>query len=244
MQGTKLEFRLRVPILFVLLFLGFWAPWERWWSGAELVPSTWSVLARQALRTGHFSFYSATVIVVALAIACALLAALLRTWGTAYLGADVMLAKQMQSRSVVADGPYRYARNPLYLGTTLNFLALAILMPVSGAIFAVLTTVLFQLRLIAGEEAHLRQQLGEAYAAYTARVPRLLPSLRARVPSSGAQANWSQAFVAEIYMWGTVVSFAALSWHYNAHLITQGALISFGVSLIAKAVMPVKVDAV
>ncbi|MHB1023367.1 MAG: methyltransferase family protein [Acidobacteriaceae bacterium] len=240
MKGTKLEFRLRLVIFFVIIFLGFWAPWERWWSAGEVVPSTWSTLARLSLSTGNFSFFSATIMVVSLATLCALLGALLRTWATAYLGADIVLAKQMQAGSVMADGPYRYVRNPLYLGMQLNLLALAILMPVSGAVFTVVTAFLFQLRLIGGEEAHLHAKLGDAYTAYVSKVPRLLPSLRPRIAGSGAQPHWPQAFLSEIYMWGAVVSFAALAWRYNAHIIMQGILVSFGVSLIARAVLPAK----
>lgn len=240
MKGTKLEFRLRLFIFAVIIFLGFWAPWERWWAGVVPETSTWSALAREILRTGYFSFFSATIAVVALATLCALLGAVLRTWAAAYLGTHVVLARQMQAARVTVDGPYRYMRNPLYLGLQLNILALAILMPVSGAIFTVLASFLFELRLIGGEEAHLRAQLGDAYTEYVSKVPRLLPSLRPRVPASGAKPNWPQAFLGEVYAWGTVVSFAVLARHYNAHLITQGILVSFGVSLIAKAILPAK----
>ena len=38
---------------------------------------------------------------------------------------------------VVADGPYRHMRNPLYLGAWVHTLALALLMPASGALFTV-----------------------------------------------------------------------------------------------------------
>ncbi len=64
-------------------------------------------------------------------------------------------------------------------------LALALLMPVSGAVFTMGLVALLQLRLILGEEDFLRARLGEAYAAYCARVPRLLPALRPRVAASG-----------------------------------------------------------
>src|SRR5262249_49124499 len=43
------------------------------------------------------------------------LAAALRTWATAYLRAEVVHDASQHSEALVADGPYRYVRNPLYL---------------------------------------------------------------------------------------------------------------------------------
>jgi len=36
---------------------------------------------------------------------------------------------------------------------------------------------------------------------------------------------------------GTLVSFAALSWQYNAALLTRAILISFGLSLVMRALI-------
>ena len=77
---------------------------------------------------------------------------------------------------VVADGPYRYMRNPLYLGTMLHTLAVALLMPLSGALFAVVAIAIEQMRLIGGEEAFLEGKLGERYLAYKQAVPRIVPA--------------------------------------------------------------------
>jgi hypothetical protein len=126
-------------------------------------------------------------------------------------------------------------RNPLYLGSWLNLLALALLMPASGAVFAIVMLIGFHLRLVLGEEAFLREKLGEPYAAYCARVPRLLPALRPQVAASGARPRWGQAALAEIFMWGSAVSFAVLGWRYNATLLLQCVLVSLGVSLVVKA---------
>jgi hypothetical protein len=171
-------------------------------------------------------------------IVCAGLGAWMRTWGSAYLGVDVMSDKTMRSDRVVADGPYRYLRNPLYVGTWIHTLALALLMPASGAIFTLVFIVLFQLRLIFGEEAHLRAKLGEPYMAYCAKVPRLLPSLRPQVAASGARPQWMRAALAEIFMWGVTASFAVLGWRYDANLLLQCVLVWLGVSLIVRALRP------
>ena len=144
----------------------------------------------------------------------------------------------MHGAGVVADGPYRYLRNPLYVGTWLHTVALALLMPASGAVFALVLIGVEQLRLIGGEESFLTRTLGEAYVAYAARVPRLWPALRARVPGSGARPMWLGAVVGEIYMWGVVVAFVAVGWRYNAQLVIQGVLVALGVSLVARAFVP------
>ena len=61
---------------------------------------------------------------------------------------------------MVAAGPYRYLRNPLYVGSWLNTLALAILMRPSGAVFTLVALVGFHLRLILAEEAFLAGEAG------------------------------------------------------------------------------------
>jgi hypothetical protein len=144
----------------------------------------------------------------------------------------------MRGEGVVADGPYRHLRNPLYLGTFLHTFALALLMPASGAVFAVAAIGIEQMRLIGGEEAFLEAKLGQGYLDYSARVPRLWPSLRARVRSSGARPAWGMAVLGEVYFWGVAVAFASVGMRYNALLVTQGVVVAAGVALVARAFVP------
>jgi protein-S-isoprenylcysteine O-methyltransferase Ste14 len=236
MKATPLEFRFRFLILTVIYFLGFVAPWN-YWLHLDTI-RTWQLLAAWPARSGWISFSTATILVLLFGIICALKGALLRTWATAYLGPAVVQDSAMHGEGVVAAGPYRHLRNPLYLGTFLHTFALALLMPPSGAIFCILAVGLFQHRLIAAEESFLTAKLGEPYLAYRAKVPRLLFALTPRVPASALQPKWATAFLGEIYMWGVVVTFAILGWRYNSILLIKGILISLGLSLIVRAFLP------
>ncbi|HEX3969381.1 MAG TPA: methyltransferase [Edaphobacter sp.] len=236
MKAATFEFRLRFFILAVIFLLGFVAPWDRWLHLDSI--RTWQLIASWPTRAGWLSFNTATIAVLLLAILCALAGAILRTWATAYLSPSVVQDKAMHGEGVVAAGPYRYLRNPLYLGTFVHTFALALLMPPSGAIFCIIAVFLFQLRLIAGEESFLTAKLGEPYLAYRTKVPSLVPAIAPQVPASTLQPRWPTAFLGEIYMWGVVITFALLGWRYNSMLLIKGVLISLGVSLIVRAFLP------
>jgi protein-S-isoprenylcysteine O-methyltransferase Ste14 len=237
MKATALEFRLRFWIFLAIYVLGFTAPWDYalHLDGNGPNAHVWGLLSVLLSKGGTVAIGTAFDLVLSAGILCALAGAWLRTWGSAYLGADVMRDENLRGEGIVADGPYRYLRNPLYVGTWFNLLALALLMPASGAIFTIVFVVGFQLRLVLAEEAFLSDKLGDDYRAYCAKVPRLLPALRPRVPALGATANWMQAVLAEIFLWGVAASFAVLGWRYNALLLIQCVLVSFGASLIVRA---------
>jgi protein-S-isoprenylcysteine O-methyltransferase Ste14 len=236
MKATPFEFRFRFFILAAIYFLGFAAPWNYWLHLDSI--RTWQLLAAWPARSGWVSFSTATVVVLLLGIVWSLKGAFLRTWGTAYLSPSVVHDQAMHGEGVIAAGPYRYVRNPLYLGNFIHTLALALLMPPSGAIFCILAISLFQLRLIAAEESFLTTNLGESYTEYCTKVPRLIPALTPRAPASSLQPKWPLAFLGEIYMWGVVVTFATLGWRYNSILLIKGVLISLGLSLIVRAFLP------
>lgn len=236
MKASPFEFRFRYLIHVVLYCVGFIMPWNKVLHLDTV--RTWQWLASWFTRTGWLGFNASTLAVLIAGTLFALAAALLRTWGSAYLGSGVVLDSAMHGDRMVAGGPYRHVRNPLYLGTFLHTFALALLTMPSGALFMLVTVGLFQLRLIGAEEAFLGEKLGEPYRAYCARVPRILPSLRPRIESSAARPSWRTAILSEIYMWGVAISFVALGWMYNSILILQGVLVSLGLSLVARAFVP------
>src|SRR6187402_472102 len=107
MRGTQIEFRLRVLIIFLLYFLGFWAPWERLTSTSRVQP-LWSWLAITLAHLGWLKTETAFVVVTLAAILLASLGAFYRIWGTAYLGHSVVRDADLNGTQVVAAGPFRY----------------------------------------------------------------------------------------------------------------------------------------
>ena len=237
MGATKIEFRLRMLIVVVLVSLGFWAPWiERWDIGRRTTLLEW--LALELSRSGVVPFAVAAPMVIVLAALLAGIGAWLRVWGTAWLSPEVMLHGQMQARGVLADGPYRYVRNPLYLGAWFMMAGMGFLMPVSGALFSLATVVLFQFRLILGEERFLRAQLGKAYLEYKRAVPRLIPRLRTELKPTGQRPHWPHAILAEINPICVFLILAGLSWSYNYRLMVRAVVVCFGLSLVIRGLVP------
>jgi protein-S-isoprenylcysteine O-methyltransferase Ste14 len=234
-------FRLRMWIQVAIVVLGFWAPWLSMSSlsaldfGSRISTLEW--LALEISRTGIVRFTYATPIVIVAGALAAFLGALFRVWGAAYLGYFTVHHAEMQAGGVMAAGPYRYLRNPLYLGAWFMMLAMSLLMPPTGALFVMVLETLFLVRTILSEEAFLSEQLGEPYREYLRAVPRILPSFGSSVPRAAAQPNWPIALLTEINPIGIFFALAVLSWRYDNLLMIKAVLVSFGLSLIIRAFM-------
>jgi protein-S-isoprenylcysteine O-methyltransferase Ste14 len=240
MRASAIEFRLRMIIQIVIVFFGFWAPWIASSTGGW--DFAWRISALEWLplelsRLGGVSFTVATPIVIVLGALAALAGAVLRVWGTAYLGYATVHHGDMQAAAVMADGPYRYLRNPLYLGGWFMMIAVSLLMSPSGALFTVVLMTIFFLRLILGEEAFLGKQLGQPYEEYLRAVPRLLPRLRASLPPAGNKPHWLTALFTEVMPIGAFFTMAVLAWFYDQQLMLEGIFWSFLASLLARGLM-------
>jgi protein-S-isoprenylcysteine O-methyltransferase Ste14 len=234
MNASAVLFRYRMAINTVLVILGFWAPWIDYLGiGRRISLLEWSALEISRLGMLRFTVAAPAVIVVAALIAA--IGAFFRVWGTAYLGPGIVQHAQMKAGSVLADGPYRYVRNPLYLGLWCMVLALAFIMPPTGALFTVVAITIFVLTLISGEEAFLTAQLGEPYRAYLSAVPRLFPRFRTSLLPTGRKPRWLRALLAEPIPIGVFLALAVFSWTYNNQLMIRIILVSLGVSLITRA---------
>ncbi len=241
MQASRVEFRLRMLIMVALIALGFWAPWiEPLGSSVSFARRITSLewLSLELSRAGIMPFTTATALVIVAGASTAALGAVLRVWGSAYLGYGTVHNSAMEGAAMMADGPYRYLRNPLYVGGWFMTVAMALIMPPTGALFAVTLMTVFFLRLILAEEAFLTATLGDPYRAYVGSVPRLLPRLHPSVAEAHQRPHWLTALLTEINPIGVFVTIAFLSWSYNHWLMLRGILISFGVSLVVRALMP------
>jgi hypothetical protein len=120
----------------------------------------------------------------------------------------------------------------------LHTVGIALLMPPSGAIFAIVLLWLLNVRLALAEEPFLRERFGASYDAYCAKVPRFLPTPGAQVPSAGDETHWGQAILGELYFVGAFAVVAALGWDFNATPLKRDLVICIGVALVARAFLP------
>jgi protein-S-isoprenylcysteine O-methyltransferase Ste14 len=152
--------------------------------------------------------------------ACVLMAAaLIRTWASSYLHASVVYASEVKTETLLADGPYRRVRNPLYFANVLMAVGLGGLMSRSGWLLVVAAMLGFCYRLILREESELQASHGERYDRYAKVVPRLWPSLRPRVAATGRRAQWGAGFQAECWYWGIAVAVASFATTLNFTLM-------------------------
>ena len=150
-------------------------------------------------------------ILFAVAALLLLMAASVRTWAAAYLSSSVVHDTKLHTEALVADGPYRHVRNPLYLGTFLMTVGLGFLASRVGFAFLVVGAAIRILRLVGREESELQRQRGEPFREYCRRVPRFLPSLAPRLPAGGRSPQWGQAFAGEAIMWGFFITMSAFT---------------------------------
>lgn len=206
MRATLFEFRHRwwvfAFIFFVAFFLYRFDPKN---SGRAL--ADWLVGPQ-----GHTASHNAYRVTFGVGALVMVMSAWIRTWGTSYLHSDVMRDARVRTERLLADGPYRYVRNPLYLGNILMAVALGLMASRIGFVFLVVAMTVFVLRLILREEGELAREQGEPYRRYCAAVPRLFPSLRPRVPAAGNLPAWGQGFRAELMSWLLAVALAVFAF--------------------------------
>ena len=234
MEATKFEFQRRFWIIGLIFFIGF--------SLAAFDHTAFAYVLRKwlapSLPAGSPQARTFTHIVFLIGAILVFLTAALRTWGAAYLQSDIVHDTKQHVETLVADGPYRYTRNPLYFANVPMAAGIGLLASTWGFFFLVLANWFFVYRLIFREEASLRQTQGASYERYLQTVPRFWPSLRPRGPSGNATPRWRQAFFGETFIWvfgiaelvlaitlNTKIGLSIFAAGFVAHFITNRALL-------------------
>ena len=197
MRATRFEFERRFWIITGIYGVGFWL--------SVFDHTSFTVALRYLiaplLAPGTPDSTIFRQIVIGVGALLVFLGAALRTWAAAYLRTAIVHDTAQHSEALVADGPFRYVRNPLYLANLPMAVGIGFLASRVGFLFLVAVNWLFVYRLIFREEEALKQSQGESYRAYLNAVPRFWPSLSPRVPSSGLSPKWGQAFTGEMFVW-------------------------------------------
>jgi len=196
-RATRFEFEKRFWIICAIYFAGFCLSN---FDHVSFIAALRHLIAPSIAAGGPQATLFARIVIATGAL-LVFLAAGLRTWGAAYLRTEVVHDTAQHSEALVADGPFRYTRNPLYLGNLPMAAGIGVLASRSGFIFLVLANWIFVYRLILREEDSLLKSQGEAYGAYFQAVPRFWPALKARVASGDRRPDWGQAFAGESFVW-------------------------------------------
>jgi protein-S-isoprenylcysteine O-methyltransferase Ste14 len=92
-----------------------------------------------------------------------------------YVSGRGTLAPWSPPQKLVAVGPYRISRNPMYVGVTLILSGWAVLFwSFTLTVYSALVLLAFHIRVIVGEEPWLQRTFGADWESYRARVPRWL----------------------------------------------------------------------
>jgi protein-S-isoprenylcysteine O-methyltransferase Ste14 len=227
MKATEFEFRRRFWFIMAIYAVGF---------SFYAVDQLNAAQALVEIISGH-SIQSAAdrhhlQAIFGLGAVFAALAALIRAWAAAYLHSGVVHDSELHAERLVADGPYRYVRNPLYLGAELLAIGFGLLASRSGCVLIVVGHAIFYARLIGREEAALLETQGDSYRQYLNAVPAFIPSLTPRLPPGGKHPRWGQGFLGEMFLFLFAASIAAFSLTLSSTVLD----VAIGVALLSRPV--------
>jgi len=206
-SATAFEFRSRIFLISALFTVSFW------------------LYALDSQNMGHWlatqvGFGHSTAAHHAIfgfgALLC-WLAALVRVWATGYLGPEVMMDSRLHDDRLVADGPYRHLRNPLYFGNFLLAFGMGLACSRAGFALLIVGHFFIFLRLIRREEQELLASQVKGYAAYLRAVPRLWPSFAPRLPKGSGRFSLIGGALGEIYFLGFAASLMIFACTLRLH---------------------------
>jgi protein-S-isoprenylcysteine O-methyltransferase Ste14 len=236
MRATKLEFEYRFFVIGGIFFLGFFL------YNVDPVPFSIALirLVAPSIDLDHEGIVWFKLL-IAFGALLVFLSALFRTWATAYLRTEIVHDAPLYAEALVANGPYRYVRNPLYFANVPMAIGMGFMASRLGWFFMVVAMIFSMLRLIGREEDELLKTQGESYRAYLRAVPRFWPALTPRVAPGGTPARWGQAFAGEMFIW--LIGVAELCFAITLNLKLSGIVLAGSFVVYFLAVYVVKKSA-
>jgi len=162
--------------------------------------------------TGKYvAIATGSVTITAIAAVCAALCFVLRVWGSSYLRAGIVWSAAARSDEFFVAGPFRFVRNPLYLGNILLAIGVGLMAPPAGCAFIIAANIVFVVMLARHEEVILSAVYGQRFHDYAAHVPALLPRFFPVAAQGDARPSLiggllSEVFIAALLM-GIVLTF-------------------------------------
>lgn len=141
---------------------------------------------------------------IALLLTCSGFA--VRVWGSSYLRARTVWSAHIETSVLHDGGPFRYTRNPLYLGAIVLSAGVGLLGSLPALALIVGGNVALCARLARAEERSLRIAYGARYSAYARRVPRFLPTPHPAPSAQGAEPSLRAGFETELPIFGFVLA--------------------------------------
>lgn len=152
-----------------------------------------------AIDGKYVAVASGSLPLTAIAAFCAALCLALRVWGSSYLHAGIVWNADARSDVLLIAGPFRFVRNPLYLGNIFLAIGVGLMAPVAGFALIVIANVLFIIALARHEELILEAAYGERFRAYAAQVPALIPRLTPVAAQGKARPSLVQGLLSEVF---------------------------------------------
>jgi len=226
MRATQWEFRNRTWLFLAIFCIGLSFYWLDPHNSGEVIGGWLSGRVSFLPLNRQQTVVRGIFLVAALVVG---IGALIRTWAGAYVRANVLQDSKVRTEKLVADGPFRYTRNPLYLGILMGVFGAGVMCsPIGWAVQVGLAIVLLY-RLILREEGELLNTHSQSFLAYCQAVPRLFPAIKPRIPSSGACPHWSEGFGVQLAWWG--IALANLAWAITLRPAFAFAVASAGLGL-------------
>jgi protein-S-isoprenylcysteine O-methyltransferase Ste14 len=183
----------------LLVRFGAWAFRQRSWLPVPLG------VAVIVLRTGEVDGWWP----IGVGASLVLVGELLRLWAVRHIGTISRTRTSTRQGPLITSGPFRFVRNPLYLGNWLIWSGLVVasrlvwMLPIAWAVFA-----LQYGTMVIWEEARLRSMFGRQYDRYAVDVWRWVPKRPNDLPPPRTRHPWRLVAFSER---GTVMAIAVVA---------------------------------